>query len=231
VLERRVRRQHGVVRLNDRAAHPRGRVYGKLELAFLAIVSREALEEERAKAGARTTAERVEDEEALETRAGIGELAEAVEDSVDELLADSVVTSGVVVGGILLSSDEGLWVEERAVLAGPDGVDHVGLEVDVDGARDVFAAARLGEEGREAIVGLASGCLDPSLWGQAVLVAVELPTGVTDLNTSLADVDGNDLAHGVVCVLACVRVMSVCEERFAVSRINPLWILSLCYAE
>jgi hypothetical protein len=37
----------------------------------------------------------VEDEESLETGAGVGQLAESVEDGVDELLSDGVVTTGV----------------------------------------------------------------------------------------------------------------------------------------
>jgi len=85
----------------------------------------------------------VEDEEALETGACVGELAESIEDGVDELLSDGVVTTSVVVGSVLLSSDEGLWVEEGPVLSGPDCIDNVGFEVDIDGSRNVFARSRL----------------------------------------------------------------------------------------
>ncbi len=58
---------------------------------------------------------------------------------VNELLSDGVVTTGVVVGGILLSSDHQLGVEQTAVGAGADLIDDVGLEIAVDGARDIFA--------------------------------------------------------------------------------------------
>jgi len=44
----------------------------------------------------------VEDEEALQTGALVSQLADAVEDKVDDLLADGVVTTGIVVGGVLL---------------------------------------------------------------------------------------------------------------------------------
>jgi len=54
------------------------------------VVDREALEEEGAEAGAGAAADGVEGEEALQTGAVVGELADAVEDEVDDLLADGV---------------------------------------------------------------------------------------------------------------------------------------------
>jgi hypothetical protein len=51
------------------------------------------------------------------------------------------VATGVVVRGILLSADHLLGVEERAVRAGADLVDDIGLEIGVDGTGDIFALA------------------------------------------------------------------------------------------
>ena len=50
-----------------------------------------------------------------------------------------VVSTRVVVRGILLARDERLRVEESLVGSGADLVDHSRLEVDVDRARDVLA--------------------------------------------------------------------------------------------
>jgi hypothetical protein len=140
VLEGGVGRQDRVVRLDDGRRERRGRVDRELELALLAIVARELLEEEGAKARARAATERVEDKEALEAVGVVGELADAVARRVDQLFADlrippsirsalekshraspcarthSVVTTGVVVGGVLLAVDEGFGVEELAVV-------------------------------------------------------------------------------------------------------------------
>jgi hypothetical protein len=41
------------------------------------------------------------------------------------------VTSSVVVGSVFLAVDEGLGVEQRPVLSGPDLVNDVGLQVDL----------------------------------------------------------------------------------------------------
>jgi hypothetical protein len=96
------------------------------------------LEEERAEAGAGATAERMENEEALQPRALIRELADAVEGEVDDLLADGVVPARVVVRGVLLAVDQLFRVEELPVRAGADLFDHRRLEVDEDRARDVL---------------------------------------------------------------------------------------------
>ncbi len=156
----------------------------------------EALEEERTETGTGTTAERVEDKEALKTRASVGELANAVEGLVNQLLADGVVTTSVVVRGILLTRDEGLGVEERTEGAGADLVDDVGLQIDVDRAGHVLAAAGLAEESRETVIVLRGAALeDASIGAETVLGQVELPAGVTDLDTGLTDVEGKDLTH------------------------------------
>ena len=62
------------------------------------------------------------------------------------------MSTSIVVGGILLSSDQLFRVEELAVGSSSDLVDDRRFEVDEDGPRHVLAGAGLGEEGRERIV-------------------------------------------------------------------------------
>merc|ERR1719446_1146475 len=112
VLEERVRREHRVVRLDDRVGDLRRGRERERELRLAAVVDREALEEERAEARARATARRVEAQEALETRAVVSELAHAVEHEVDDLLA-----ARVVVRRVLLARDDLLRVVQLAVRA------------------------------------------------------------------------------------------------------------------
>lgn len=133
--------QNGVVGLNDGRRDAGSRVDGELELGLLAVLASETLQEESTETGAGTTTEGVEDKEALETNAVVGDAADLVEDTLDELLANGVVTTGVVVGGILLSGDHHLRVEEVAVGAGADLVDDIGLEIAVDGSGDILALA------------------------------------------------------------------------------------------
>ena len=120
VLQRAVGRQDGVVRLDDGGRDLRRRVDGAGELRLLAVVDAEAFHQQRRQAGAGAATEAVEDEEALKAGTLIGELADAVENEVDDLLADGVVTAGVVVGGVFLAGDERFRMEELTVGSSPD---------------------------------------------------------------------------------------------------------------
>lgn len=141
MLQGGVRRQDRVVGLDDGRGDLGGRVDAELEFALLAIVDGQTLHQQGAEAGTGTTAEGVEDEEALEARAVVGDATDLIEDLVNELLSDGVVAAGIVVRGILLAGDQVLGVEQGAVGAGADLVDDVGLQIGVDCARDVLALA------------------------------------------------------------------------------------------
>jgi hypothetical protein len=197
VLKKRMSRQDGVVWLDDSGGDPRRTKDGKTEFGLLAVVDGQTLEEERSESGTGTTADGVEDHESLQTSAVIGQLANAVEGEVDNLLTDGVVTTGVVVGSIFLTGDQLVRVEELTVGTGAALVDGGGLKVEEDRARDVLASTSLREEGVESVVATANGFVGRHLTIglNAVLEAVELPAGVTDLNTGLTEVDRDDFAH------------------------------------
>mmetsp|Transcript_8826 Transcript_8826/g.23021 ORF Transcript_8826/g.23021 Transcript_8826/m.23021 type:complete len:269 (-) Transcript_8826:39-845(-) len=197
VLEERVARQDGVVGLHDGRRDLGRGDDGEAELGLLAVVNREALAKECGEARAGAATDGVEDHEALETSAVVGELPDAVKHEVDDLLADGVVAAGEVVGGVLLARDELLGVEELAVGASADLVDHGGLEVDKDAAGHVLASAGLREEGVEGVVAAADGLVRGHLAVglDTVLETEELPAGIADLATALADRDGENLTH------------------------------------
>merc|ERR1719362_1719316 len=102
---------------------------------------------------------------------------------------DGVVTTGEVVGGILLTRDKLFGMEELSVGAGSDLIDDGRLEIEEDGARNVLASTSLGEEGVESIVATTDGLVGWHLtvWLNTVLEAEELPAGVTNLDTGLTD--------------------------------------------
>lgn len=130
-----------VVRLDDGGGGLWGGVDAELELALLAVVDGEALHQQGTETRTGTTTEGVEDEEALEAGAAVGDAADLVEDAVDKFLADSVVATSVVVGGILLARDHVLGVEQTPVGTGSNLIDNIGLKIAVDGSRDVFSLA------------------------------------------------------------------------------------------
>lgn len=100
----------------------RSRVNGELQFTLLSIVYGESFHEKRGEAGPGASAERVEDEKPLETRALVGQLSDALQDEVDDFLPDRVVASRVVVGCVLLPRDHLLRMEQSSICAGANFV-------------------------------------------------------------------------------------------------------------
>ena len=97
VLQSGVGGQDRVVGLNDGGSILGSGVDTELKLGLLAVVNGETLHKKGTETGSGTTTERVEDEETLKTGAVVGDTANLVEDLVDHLLSDGVVTTSIVV--------------------------------------------------------------------------------------------------------------------------------------
>ena len=148
----------------------RGGVHAELELGLLAVVGGETLEKESAETRTSATTEGVEDEEALQTSAVVGEAAKLVHYGIDLLLADGVVTTSVyghlsdkarearvnlpltVACGVFLARHKSLGMEETPVGTVANLVDDIGLEVNVERPRHMLARGRLREKGAETII-------------------------------------------------------------------------------
>merc|ERR1712213_175742 len=195
VLQGCVGGQDGVVGLDHSSGNLGSRVDGELELALLAVVHGQSLHEQRCKARSGATSEGMEEKESLKSGTGVSELPNPVENQVDNLLSNGVVSSGVVVSGVLLSVDELLGMVQLTVGSASGLIDDSRLQIDEDSSWDVLASSSLGEEGLEGVVpeGLVGGHVAVGL--DAMFEAVELPAGVSNLATGLADVDGDALTH------------------------------------
>ena len=93
----------------------------------------------------------------MESAAIVGKFANAIEHIVNDLLANGVVATGVVVGRVLLATDQLLWVKEALVFALSNfrtrkceksikrnkrtRIDNRRLQVDHDGTGDVLTGA------------------------------------------------------------------------------------------
>jgi len=103
VLKKRVSGEDGVVWLNNGGGDLWGWVDGETELGLLTVIDGKSLEEERSETGSGTSTDGVEDEETLETSALIRELSDSIKAEIDDFLTNGVMSSGEVVGSILLS--------------------------------------------------------------------------------------------------------------------------------
>ena len=124
---------------------------------LLAVVNGQALQKKATQTGTGAATDGVVDEETLETGAVVSELADAVEDQINNLFTDGVVTAGEVVAGILFTRDQLLGVEELTVGASADLVNDGGLYIDEDTAGNVFG---LGEEGVERVITTINGLVE-----------------------------------------------------------------------
>jgi len=200
VLEHGVGGEDGVVGLDNSAAELRRRPDDEVQLALLAVVRAQTLEKKAGETRASATTNAVEDEEALKTSAIVGELADAIEGGVNQILANGVVTAGKVVGCILATADELIGVVETAVGASADLVDNARLKIDKDRTGHKLASAGLAEESAQRIVLVFFGKLliHHTIRADTVLKAEELPGGVTGLNTSLTNMNHNAFSHFVM---------------------------------
>ena len=194
VLKEGVGGENGVVWLNNGGGDLWGWVDGESELGFFTVVNGKSLEEEGTETGTGTTTDGVEDEETLETCALVSKFSDSVEAEINDFLTNGVVSSGEVVGGILLAGDQLLRVEELSVGASSDLIDDGWLEINEDGSWNVLSSASLGEEGVEGVVAAADGLVGGHLAVRldAMLEAVELPAcgsrtrhGVSDKSSGL----------------------------------------------
>jgi len=197
VLKERVGGQNGVVWLNNGGGDLRGWVDGETELGLLAVVDGKSLEEQGTETGTAATTDSLEDQEALETGTVVSELSDSVQAQVDDFTTNGVVSSGEVVGGIFLTGDQLLRVEQLSVGTGSDFINDGWFQIEEDTSWDVLAGTSLREESVESIITTSDGLVRWHLTVRldTVLEAEKLPAGVTNLATSLTDVDRNNFSH------------------------------------
>merc|ERR1719439_212705 len=143
VLDQLVDGEGGVVGLDNGVGHLGRRDDGEGEHHTVGVLLADLGDEEGSHTGTGTTTEGVAELEALEAVAGLGLLADDVEDGVDELGTFGVVTLGPVVTGTSLTEDEVVRAEELTERTGTDGIHGTRLKVHEDGTRDIATTGGL----------------------------------------------------------------------------------------
>ena len=191
VFQEGVGGEHGVVRLDHSGGDLGGGVHGESELGLLSVVDGESFEKKGSQSRSSSSSHGVEDQEALESGTLVSELSDSVQAEIDDFLSNGVVSSGEVVGSVFLSGDELLRVEELSVSSSSHFIDHSGFQIEEDASGHVLSGSGFREESVEGIIsssnGLIRGHLTIGL--DSVLEAEKFPACVTDLDTSLSDVD------------------------------------------
>jgi len=107
------------------------------------------------------------------------------------------VSSGEVVGGIFFSGDQLFGVEQLSVGSGSDFINDGGFEIEEYGSGDVFSSSGFREKGVEGIISSSDGFIGwhLSIGLDSVFKAEQFPAGVTDLDTTLSDMNRNYFSH------------------------------------
>merc|ERR1711997_1102272 len=191
MLQRSMSCKNGVVWLYNCGCNLWCRIDGKLQFGFLAIINGQAFHEKRSKARTSSSSEGMEDQETLKTRTLVSQLSDSIEYKINDFLADGVMTSCIVIGSIFFSSYQLFWVEELAVGSSSYLIHNSRLEIDKYSTRDMFSCSGLREKSVERVIP-SSDCL--VTWHLAIgldsmFKTIQLPASITNLATSLANVD------------------------------------------
>jgi len=186
-----VGRKNGVVRFNNSGGDLRGRIDGESDFGFFTIIDGESFQKERSESRSGSSSNRVEDTESLESGTLVGEFSDSIETEIDDFFSDGVVSSGEVIGGIFFSGDQLFGVEQLSVSSGSDFIDDGGFKIKEDGSGDVFSSSGFREESVEGIISSSDGFVRGHLTIRlnSVFETEEFPTGVTNLDTGLSDVN------------------------------------------
>ena len=120
VLKGGVSGQDGVVGFNYGSGNLGSRVDREFQFGLLAIINRETFHEERGESRSSATTEGVEQEESLKSGTLISQLTNTVQNQVNNLFANGVVSSSIVVSRIFLSSDQLFRVKQLTVSSSSD---------------------------------------------------------------------------------------------------------------
>jgi hypothetical protein len=138
----------------------------------------------------------------LQACAVVGKLTNPVEDKINNLFANCVMSAREIIRSIFLTRYQLLWMKKLPVGTRADLVHDGWLQIDHHAARHMFSCTRLREEGVERIIAAADGLVawHLAIRLNAVLQAEELPARIADLDASLADVKTESLTH-----LDCIK--------------------------
>jgi len=92
-------------------------------------------------------------------------------------------------------------MEKLSVCSGSDLINDGWFQIKEDASWDVFSSSSLTEESVEGIITTTDSFVrwHLSVWLNSVFKTEQLPASITNLNTSLTNVNGNNLSH--VCLL------------------------------
>jgi len=195
VLNKLVNGESGVVGLNNGVGDLGGGNDGEGGHHTVRELLTDLGDQECTHTGTGTTTQGVSDLETLEAVASLGLTADDIDDLVNELGTLSVVTLSPVVTGTGLTEDEVVGAEELAKGTGADSVHGTGLQIDQNGTGNILVTASMVEVDVHTLQLEVGGTIVLSIAIETVLTGDGLPESGTNLVTTLAGLEVNNLTH------------------------------------
>ena len=129
----------------------------------------------------------------LQSTALVSQFSNTIQNQVNDLLSNGVVSSCIIVGRILLASHQLFRMEQLTVSSSADLINNRRLQIHKDSPGYVLASTCLGKEGTERVIPSRFVRWHSAIRLDAMLQAIEFPTGIANLATSLSNVYRNAL--------------------------------------
>ena len=191
VLQSSMGCQDGVVGFNNSSSNLGGRVDRELKLRLFAIVHRQSLHQEGSESRSSASTKGMEDQKSLKAGAVISQFTNTVQDQINNLLSNGVVSPGIIVSCIFLSSHQLLRVEQSTVGSGTYFINDSGLQVDKDSSWNMLSRSSFRKESVERIISSSNGLIRRhlSIRLDSMFKAIKFPAGIAHLDASLADMN------------------------------------------
>merc|ERR1711997_376662 len=191
MLQRSMSCKNGVVWLYNCSGNLWCWIDGKFQFRFFTIINGQTFHEKRSKSRTSSSSEGMEDQETLKTRTLVSQLSDSIEYKINDFLADGVMTSCIVIGSIFFSSYQLFRVEELTIGSSSYLIYNSRFEIDEYSTRDVLSCSGLREKSVERVITSADSLVTwhLSIRLDSMFKAIQLPASITNLATSLANVD------------------------------------------
>ena len=128
----------------------------------------------------------------MKTSAVFSLFSDSLQDAIDVFFPDGVMSSSIVISSILFPTNKLLGMEEISETSSSDFVQDSWFKINVDRSGSELPGVGLGEESCQRLLRRDFGLRDgDSVVVDSVLSTVQLPASISNLGSSLSDVDGD----------------------------------------
>merc|ERR1712018_655985 len=117
------------------------RIDGEFKFGFFAIINGETFHKKGGESRSSATTKGVEKEESLQSRTLVSQFTNTIQDKINNLFSNSVVSTSIIIGSVFLSSDQLFRMEQLSVSSCSYFVDDSWFQINEDSSWDMFSGS------------------------------------------------------------------------------------------